>query len=107
MTTKVTYNVLDQNAVGTVQLSARAVTTDKIADNAVNVLKIDNGAVTTNKINSGAVTTDKIALTAVTPSKLSPGAPVWDTEGNLIINKIGTAVRFEELEQYSPFSSLF
>ena len=97
MTTKVTYNVLDQNAVGTVQLSAQAVTNEKIADNAVNVLKIDNGAVTANKINSGAVT----------PSKLSPGAPVWNTEGNLTIKQIGTAIRFEELEQYAPFSSLF
>ena len=97
MITKVTNNVLDQNAVGTVQLSAQAVTNEKIADNAVNILKIDNGEVTTNKINSGAVT----------PSKLSPGAPVWDTEGNVIIKGIGTAIRFEELEQYSPFSSLF
>ena len=70
--TKVTSNVLADNAA----------TTSKIADNAVTGPKFANGAVTTDKLADDAVHTAKIADTAVHSSKLASDVVSMAKVGN-------------------------
>jgi hypothetical protein len=69
--TKVTSNVLADNAVTTGKILDDAVTTGKILDDAVTTLKILDLNVTTGKIIDDAVTTGKILDLNVTTGKLA------------------------------------
>ena len=68
--TKVTANVLADNAVSASNIADDAVTTAKIADGAITAAKIADGAIVATEIADNAVTTAKIIDDAVSYAKL-------------------------------------
>jgi hypothetical protein len=72
--TKVTANVLADNAVSASSIADDAVTTAKIADGAITAAKIADGAIVAAEIADNAVTTAKINADAVTGAKIADDA---------------------------------
>ena len=88
--TKVTANVLADNAVSASSIADDAVTTAKIADGAITAAKIADGAIVAAEIADNAVTTAKIIDDAVTTAKI--------TDSNITTAKIADdAVSYAKL----------
>ena len=72
--TKVTANVLADNAVTSAKIADGAITAAKIADGAIVAAEIADNAVTTAKIIDDAVTTAKITDENITAAKIADDA---------------------------------
>src|SRR5210317_1399612 len=86
--TKVTANVLADNAVSAAKFADGAVTTAKIADDAVAAAKLASDAVTTVKIADANITTAKIADANITTAKIADNNI---TAGKILDDNITTA----------------
>ena len=88
--TKVTANVLADNAVSASSIADGAISTAKIADGAITAAKIADGAIVAAEIADNAVTTAKIIDDAVTTAKI--------TDANITTAKIANdAVSYAKL----------
>lgn len=72
--TKVTANVLADNAVSASSIADGAISTAKIADGAITAAKIADGTIVAAEIADNAVTTAKINADAVTGAKIADDA---------------------------------
>ena len=72
--TKVTANVLADNAVSASSIADGAIAAAKLASDAVTTAKIADDAVTTAKITDANITTAKIAAEAITAAKIANDA---------------------------------
>ena len=72
--TKVTANVLADNAVSASSIADGAIATAKLADDAVTTAKITDANITTAKIADANITTAKIADSNVTAGKIADDA---------------------------------
>jgi hypothetical protein len=69
--TKVTANVLANNAVSASSIADGAIATAKLADDAITTAKITDANITTAKLADDAVTTAKIADANITAAKIA------------------------------------
>lgn len=69
--TKVTANVLADNAVSASNIADGAIATAKLADDAVTTAKITDANITSAKLATDSVTTDKITDANITTAKLA------------------------------------
>ena len=74
--TKVTANVLADNAVSASSIADGAIATAKLADDAVTTAKITDSNITTAKIADDAVSFEKVDAEFTTSSALTAGATV-------------------------------
>lgn len=96
----ITEPKLDDLAVSTRTIAAKAVTEPKLAD----------GATSTRALADGAVTNDKVALGALSPDKVAPGIPIAvDKNGNYVTIAVCvlTAAEYAVLNPVDPTTLYF